>query len=794
VTFASVGSAFASTAASFSLTPGAVGDLIVVFAITESTADYASSLSSSNVTWSVLLAHQVIGSTCQTVFLGKVTAASAATVTVTYNAGTPTLRLVGKEFSTTAGFGAVTLDTSGTVNATTTLFPSLSPSRGAGELYAGYAFNAATASAGSTSGYTYYVDANGNGLAYNAACTSGAQQPAWTDNDALSGVAVLLYEAAPSRFPQPGKAVAGKGAARKGAAPGSPGAPRVTRPSPFAQPNRGARGAVPLKPGTAKGSQGAPYVYVAPVVASFAQPGRAVTGRPSARHGTAAGSPGAPRQPRPSPFPQPGAQPGKAPAAHPAARRGIPSGSPGAPYVYVPVVASPFAQPRRAVAGRRAARKGTASASGSGAASPLVQETSGSSTTTSLTLTFPGAVTAGHAVIIAVCGFSGGSVSGITLGGVGSTFTNVASGGGNAQVWADLGAGQASPTIVITATTAGIIAYAYELSGVVFFDTAAANSGTGTSWSSGAAATTVPYPHFTVGIGTTASAGTITPTAAGWANQAARTGVTGAATTGAVSGYRLAPPSGTYTYSGTAGSSAAWGAVTAVFLAVPQGGNTWGGYIFEEHASYTGVTATFTIPSSVPLVTEAICSIWVGLGNIYQTGIFLSSNSSYTGNVDTSPWSWWLGGGGGAGELWSTAAFPTGPGDSLTLTLTVDGTFWYATIANNTRDWTYTEVKSVLGNNAGCWAYDGTTGAPVNWGWIYPVGDAVVVIEQEGGAPNQLPGYGSITFTGVTTTPAITQAPPPQFTVPSATGGITQYPGPFNLAARSFTMTWNQAD
>ena len=148
MTFASVGTAFASAAASFSLTPGGVGDFITVFAITESTADYASSLSSSNVTWQVLLPHQIIGSTYQTVFIGKVTSTSAATVTVTFNAGTPTLRLTGKEFSTSAGFGAVTLDTYGTVNATTTLFASLNPAHGSGECYVGYAFNSATASAG----------------------------------------------------------------------------------------------------------------------------------------------------------------------------------------------------------------------------------------------------------------------------------------------------------------------------------------------------------------------------------------------------------------------------------------------------------------------------------------------------------------------------------------------------------------------------------------------------------------------------------------------------------------------
>ena len=48
--------------------------------------------------------------------------------------------------------------------------------------------------------------------------------------------------------------------------------------------------------------------------------------------------------------------------------------------------------------------------------SPLVQETSGSTTGTSLTLTLGSAATLGNGIIIAVSGFNGGTISGITLG------------------------------------------------------------------------------------------------------------------------------------------------------------------------------------------------------------------------------------------------------------------------------------------------------------------------------------------------------------------------------------------
>jgi hypothetical protein len=668
VTFAAVGPAITATASTFSLTPAGVGHFILLEVVSETAADYATALSSSNVTWSVLVAHTSLSANnvVATVFLGHVTAASAATVTVTLAAGSPTLRISGQEFSTTAGFSAVTLDTSGTVNAATTLSPSLTPGHGSGELYFYYGFNSATATSGSTSGYTYNVDANGNGMCYDAACTSSAQQPAWGASDTISGIAVLLYEA---------------------------------------------------------------------------------TTTPTA-------------------------------TAH------------------LAVTPSPHATGDNPHEKRTASLAVTPSPSASAVRTGLVQAVHGSTTGTSLTLTFPAAVTTGDTVIVCVAGYYDGTVSSIALGTTGGTFTHMGgsggTGGNNAGIYANLGAAQSTATLTITTSTAGILAYAYEVAGVVFFDTLEGGTGTGASWNSGTTAETIPYPHFIAGIGTVvANTGSISGPSSGWVNEAAITDVVGAGShaIGAVSGYRTAATSGTYSYSGTSGSSSAWGAATAAFLVVPRGGNAWGGYIWNEHASYTGVTATFSIPSSLPSAA-ANCSVWIGLGNVYQTGIYLVPNTSYPDNVQTYPWSWWFGGGGGAGELWSTSAFPTGPGDSLTLALTCDGTFWYATITNNTLDWSYTEVRSVLGLNVSTWSYNSTTGAPTAWGWIYPVGSAEVVIEQE--SPYNLPDYGTIIFTGIETTPAASQPPSPQFTVPSAAGGINQYPGPFNAAAGEYTIYFNK--
>lgn len=831
--FAAVGSAItpAVSGKTFTLAPHAVGDVILIEVISATAADYATALSSSNVAWdpAPLVAHTALAanSVAATVFKGQVTAATSSTVTITTAAGSPTLRAAGIELSAAGGYAGVALDASGTVSAATALCPALTPGRGAGEAYFCFVFDAGSSTAGSTSGYTYGADANGNGLCYNAACASGTQQPAFGASDTISGIAVLLYQAGPSGFAQPGAVPSRHPAARKGTAKGSPGAPwtAFTPPSgspvqdtagqtiqdtagqpvedtlastaPFAQPGRAAAGKASARKGAQAGSAGAPYVYVPVIPAVFTQPDKAVPGRPAARKGAAEGSPGAPVRPQPAVFAQPhrgvsGAAGRRAPAA---------KGSPGAPWT-LRLPAAPFAQPNRAAAGRRAARKGKAAGSPARVYSPLAQAVSGSTTGTTLTLTFPAPVNAGNAVIVCVAGYYDGTVTGMTLGTSGGTFTHVGgsggTGGNNAGIYANLSAAQSSPTLVITTSAAGIIAYAYEVTGgTVFFDVLQGSTGTGTSWSSGTTAATVPYPHFIVGVGAViANTGSITATASGWANEPAITNVAGAGghAIGAVSGWRQAPSSGTYAYSGTSGTSSAWGGAVAAFTVVPGAGNTWGGYIFTEHPSYTGVTATFSLPSSMPANPNGnICSVWIGLGNVYQTGVYLSSNTGFAGNVSTSPWSWWFGGGGGAGELWSASAYPTGAGDSLSLSLTVDGSYWYATMANNTRGWSYTEVKSVLGLNASTWGYDGTTGAPTGWGWIYPVPNAEVVIEQEGGPPNQLPDYGTITFTSVTTTPAIVRDPAVQFTVPTATTGITQYPGPFDHATGSYTMYWNHA-
>lgn len=419
----------------------------------------------------------------------------------------------------------------------------------------------------------------------------------------------------------------------------------------------------------------------------------------------------------------------------------------------------------------------------------LVQETSGSTTGTTLTLTFGAATTSANAVIIAMCGYHGVTMTtaGISLGGVASTFTKQATSGSvNCEIWANLSAEQSSTTVVITASADGIIAYAYEVSGVtgsgdnVTLDKTAGTAASSASWSSGATAATITVPEFVVGMAFLYNnAGSITgPGSGGWSNLTGLTDVAGAGGAyGGISGYQITGTTpAAYTYSGTSGTSGTWGACVATFAcAYIQPG--WGGIICNEHASvgYTGISATWTIPT---LASESgsACSIWIGLGNVQQVGIYCTWNNADPGDDQLFLWTEYMPG----WEYWNAAAYPIALGDVLTCTITlVSSTWWNITVTNSTEDWTYTQVKSIQAVNI---SVDAAPGLPT------PEGTAEVIIEKEGSSTD--PDYGTVVFTGVSTTPAVVNAPIPMITVNN--GNIDQYPGP--LSGGSFTMHWNAFD
>jgi hypothetical protein len=197
MSWSAVGSLVQASASTFTLTPGNVGDLVLVEVIQISnTTVNATALASSNVNW-----QQIAGPFVGThqngtvsVFAGRVTSNSAQTVTVTWSGTTPaSIRIVGREFSSTAGAWA--MDKVGNINsAGTSTWPSLTPYQ-SGDLYWGYSINSASAVAGATSGFTYEADSHSNGEAFKLSC-SGATGPVWGDSTQVLGLAVLMREIA----------------------------------------------------------------------------------------------------------------------------------------------------------------------------------------------------------------------------------------------------------------------------------------------------------------------------------------------------------------------------------------------------------------------------------------------------------------------------------------------------------------------------------------------------------------------------------------------------------------------
>ena len=201
MSWASVGSFFFSTSTSFTLTPSGVGNLYMleVNQFANSTV-WASGVSSSNVTWTQVGTHILATGRAgtSTLWMGTVTAASGATVTISWSGTTPgSLVIDGHEFSSTAGSWAA--DNTALLNGSgTNTWPSIAAAS-AGELYFGAAVDNGTCVAGSTSGFTYNVNADSCGAAYNLSCSSGTVAgPVWGDSQHMFGVMALIQEISPS--------------------------------------------------------------------------------------------------------------------------------------------------------------------------------------------------------------------------------------------------------------------------------------------------------------------------------------------------------------------------------------------------------------------------------------------------------------------------------------------------------------------------------------------------------------------------------------------------------------------
>jgi len=207
---------------------------------------------------------------------------------------------------------------------------------------------------------------------------------------------------------------------------------------------------------------------------------------------------------------------------------------------------------------------------------------------------------------------------------------------------------------------------------------------------------------------------------------------------------------------------------------VPNAANNtiWGGIQCNSaNAPVTSITATFTVPTlSGQAGSEG--SIWVGIGNIFQTGIYSFYDTGHSGNNNTlTSWTWFIAGN-GASQFWNTALYPSSAGDVMTLTLALSGNYWVSTQSNATQSWTYTNSTPVQAVGI------------ATLGWQYPQNDAVVIIENEN---SNLPNYGTLTFSNISMTPAID---PANITYLTTVGAHTQQT-PGTLSGGAFTMTWN---
>lgn len=216
MTFAAAGS-FLFSASTTSLTMANVGAgnllLVSVYNYTNATVT-CTGLSGGGATWTQLgtTFTGTVNAMTETVFAGKVTATGAGTATATWSGATPAGEINGHEFTSTVG--SWSLDVQGNLDSATNNapWPSLTPATN-GELYFGTAGFTGTVSAGSTTGYTYSLNANGDGCVFDPACTvSVATHPVWGGNtNNQFGVMVLVKEAAaavkPSIFPGRSQAI-----------------------------------------------------------------------------------------------------------------------------------------------------------------------------------------------------------------------------------------------------------------------------------------------------------------------------------------------------------------------------------------------------------------------------------------------------------------------------------------------------------------------------------------------------------------------------------------------------------
>jgi hypothetical protein len=191
------------------VSPQHVGDLLVMAVKVDSTTITASSVAGGGVgSWGRVqgpytgyAAHDL------EIWAGVVTATGSSTVTVTFSGSVASIQtgLSAQEFSASGSSPTWSLDTGGGISnasSATVTFPRLTPA-GTGEAYFGFAPVANSGAAGTTSGFTYAVTADGDVAAYDANVSAAVQPTATQSPAGVSGGIAILFAASSAPPPAP---------------------------------------------------------------------------------------------------------------------------------------------------------------------------------------------------------------------------------------------------------------------------------------------------------------------------------------------------------------------------------------------------------------------------------------------------------------------------------------------------------------------------------------------------------------------------------------------------------------
>lgn len=196
MTWTATGSFLFKDTGSLTMSNQGIGDLMLLEVDNYSNSTvHCTGITGGGCTWtSVVTFNGTHNANSHTLFMGTVTATGAQTATPTWSGTMPGFEINGHEFISSVGSWSV--DTTGTLDVTTgtASWTSLTPAK-SGELYFGFASNSATGIAGSTSGYTYNINTEGDATAYNLSCPAGVGTfPVWGNAEALIGIMALIQE------------------------------------------------------------------------------------------------------------------------------------------------------------------------------------------------------------------------------------------------------------------------------------------------------------------------------------------------------------------------------------------------------------------------------------------------------------------------------------------------------------------------------------------------------------------------------------------------------------------------